>query len=140
MALSAIELAGVVRDLYRRQGAKDPAVYWRLFFTEVFNHLASRLDLAEVQTPVPITASHTVGQRDELVLVGTSAFGVTVTLPSQPFLGQRVTVADGNGTASSQNITVQATTGTIAGVASQVLNTPYASLDLVWSGTAWVPV
>lgn len=140
MALDAPSLARIVRDLFRRQGTKNPEVYWRFFFDELFKHLKDRLDLAEIQTPVEIQGNHSVGLRDELVLVGVSALAVTVTLPSSPFLGQRVTVVDANGSAASRNIVVQATSGTIEGVASQTLTVGYDSLDIVWSGFAWVQI
>jgi len=71
---------------------------------------------------------------DQVILVNnTTAAPMTLTLPPGQSVGQFLWVKDNAGNAGTYNITV----GPAIDGISQVLASNYASLQLVWNGTAW---
>lgn len=59
----------------------------------------------------------------------------TITLPSSPLLGESFLIKDGKGDASTNNITVTPSTGTIDGFASITLNISRGAASLVYLGS-----
>lgn len=73
---------------------------------------------------------------DEIV-GATSSAARAITLMTSPSKGQKVTIKDVTGTASTHNITITPAAGNIDGSATAVINNAYGSLDLWYSGTQW---
>ena len=83
-------------------------------------------------TPVAVTTA------DEVVSVEVPGpVAVAVTLPAG-VIGQEFNIKDGLGLATPATpITITPAAGTIDGSATAVINTPYGSLTLVYSGVEW---
>ena len=74
-----------------------------------------------------------------LVVAKTVAGPTTVILPNAPQAGRIYTIIDGSGTANSFPITIQ-TSQNVASYSSFSLTTPFASVNLVFSGLQWYAV
>jgi hypothetical protein len=87
-----------------------------------------------VATATPIT----VVNADDVVSVEvTPAVAVTVNLPAG-VTGQVFNIKDGLGLAAvATPITITPAAGTIDGAATALINVPYGSVQLVYSGTEW---
>lgn len=85
-------------------------------------------------TPIVVTAY------DEVVVSNLTTPGaVAITIPASLPIGTILDIVDGKGDANTNNITITATTCTINGAGTLVLNTAYASARLVKiSATAWL--
>jgi len=94
-----------------------------------------------VQTVLTTPYNAVAGDRDIVVHL-TVAGATSVVLSAAAMIGQRVTVVDGAGNASSDNITVTvASSGTINGGASNVISTNYGKATYLKIGTtAWLVV
>lgn len=80
-------------------------------------------------------SSYTALVTDNVILVNKGTGSATgITLPTGATTWQQITIKDMKGDAATHNITV---TGTIDGGSSAVLNTNYASVDLLFNGTNW---
>jgi hypothetical protein len=75
----------------------------------------------------------------QLVLVSTQSSPATITLPSATnIVGQRVSVKDASGSASTNNITVSASNSQrIDGSSSVSISTSYGSVTVVSDGSNW---
>jgi hypothetical protein len=87
-----------------------------------------------VATATPVT----VVNADDVVSVEvTPAVAVTVNLPAG-VTGQIFNIKDGLGLAAvATPITITPAAGTIDGAATALINVPYGSVQLVYSGTEW---
>lgn len=78
---------------------------------------------------------------DFVVACDTSAGVITVTLPAAPATGRMVYVVDEGGSAGANNITVDGNGNNIAGsgtlAASDVIDSNYGTLLLIYNGTFW---
>ncbi len=81
-------------------------------------------------------ASYNTAATDYFIAVNKgSGSATTINLPSSPATGRFLIITDGKGDAQTNNITI--TNGTINGAASVVLRSNYASVTLIYNGTAW---
>lgn len=93
------------------------------------------------------------GQRVKLTNVATSPYAVlatdmnimvdttaarTINLPATPVAGDAYRIKDSTGTAATNNITVQGNGNNIEGSASNVINTNFGRIHVVYNGTQWV--
>lgn len=87
---------------------------------------------------VATTTPDTVTNADDVVSIEvTPQAPVAVTLPAG-VTGRVFNIKDGLGLANNPNpITITPTAGTIDGAATAVINAPYGSLTLVYSGVEW---
>lgn len=87
-----------------------------------------------IATATPVTVTNT----DDVISVEvTPATAVAVNLPAG-VTGRVFNIKDGLGLASvATPITITPAAGTIDGAATAVINVPYGSLQLVYSGTEW---
>ena len=83
------------------------------------------------------TTAYTTVQSDRFVCVNQTA-PATITLLASPGTGTIQTINDCGGGAATFNITVQPTTGTIAGYTNVVMTQAHMSLDFQFTGTGWV--
>jgi len=78
------------------------------------------------------------GQCREIEINKTVGAATQVTLPPSPAVGEYVTVKDGKGDAATNNITViGASSATIDGQSSYVIQANYGAVMLRWNGTEW---
>lgn len=87
-----------------------------------------------------VTASGAVSvtTADDVVVVNKSVgAATTVNLPTSPPTNYAVTIKDGRGDASTNNITITPAAGTIDGASSLVIYINYQSITLVYNGTQW---
>ena len=83
---------------------------------------------------------YTVTLLDDFIPVNSSSGPVTITLPASPILGKGYTIADQNGTALTNNITVSGNGFNINGLGSFVLNTNYQLVTVIFNGVNWSKV
>ena len=87
-----------------------------------------------VATATPVTV---VNADDVISVEVTPAAAVAVNLPAG-VAGQVFNIKDGLGLAAvATPITITPAAGTIDGAATAVINVPYGSLQIVYSGTEW---
>ena len=91
-----------------------------------------------VAVRIAVTTPDTVLVTDEVVSIEVPGpVAVAVNLPAG-VTGQVFNIKDGLGLASAATpITITPAAGTIDGAATAVINTPYGSLTLVYSGVEW---
>lgn len=87
--------------------------------------------ISDADSPYAVLAA------DQAILVDSTAAVVTVTLPAAPLTNRRIEVKDKLGQAAAFAITVDGNGKNIDGVATQVLNVPYASITIIYNGTQW---
>lgn len=95
---------------------------------------------ASLRTVRVVTAAGAVTctAADDVVIVNkTTGAATAVTLPSTPATGEQITIKDGKGDASTNNITISAAAGNIDGAASHVIDGDYGSRTFVYNGTQW---
>jgi len=87
----------------------------------------------------PVTANYTVLNTDRTICYTAIAAARTVTLPAASTMsGKRITVKDEAGAAATNNLTVVvASSGTIDGASSKVINTNFGVLNVYSNGTQW---
>lgn len=78
-------------------------------------------------------------QPSDYVLVVNKAATTNIVLPSSPSVGRSYTISDGSGGAATFPITIL-TSQNIASYTSWVLNSAFASVTLIYSGTMWTVV
>lgn len=80
----------------------------------------------------------TVTNSDSIIVVNqtTPAF-TSITLPSSPYTGKRITIKDGSGTATQYILTILPASGTIDGAPSATINIAFGTCDLIYNGTSW---
>jgi len=90
-------------------------------------------------TVVTSGASYSISATtDQIVIINkTSGSATALTLPASPVAGMVYRIKDGKGDAATNNITITPASGTIDGAANLIINSPYASCDLVYNGTEW---
>lgn len=82
-------------------------------------------------------ASYSATTSDHLIVVRkTSGSATSIVLPSAPSKGNAITVKDGRGDASTNNITISG--GTIDGASSYVISADRGVVRLTFDGTEWV--
>jgi trimeric autotransporter adhesin len=75
---------------------------------------------------------------DYVVIVKkTTGAATTVDLPGSPTTGDNYVIKDGKGDAHTNNITLVPASGTIDGASTFVMNTNYASKEVIYNGTEW---
>lgn len=84
-----------------------------------------------------ITGSYLVSLSDDLIAVTTLSAPITITLPLFPVLGDAYEIKDTTGNAGTNNITVSGNGTNIDGSSMFVLNQPYASVTLTYTGSTW---
>lgn len=72
-----------------------------------------------------------------IVVKKTVGAATTVDLPASPVTGQTFIIKDGKGDARTNNITIVATGSTIDGASTFVMNTNYASKEVIYNSTEW---
>ena len=94
----------------------------------------SQIVAVTIATVTPVTVTNT----DDVISVEVvPAVAVAVVLPVGT-TGRVFNIKDGKGLASiTKPITITPAAGTIDGAATAVINVPYGSLQLVYSGTEW---
>lgn len=86
-----------------------------------------------------VASNITANNKDRTMAVDTSGgTPITVTLPSNPKLGQRHTIYDAAGNASVRNITIAGNGKNINGSASVTISANYGAKTLSYFGTGWV--
>lgn len=83
-------------------------------------------------TPYVVTAT------DNFLIVDTSVMAITVELPNAPASGRTFTIKDGSGNAAVRNITLTTVGGVVLidNVAAGLINVNWASVNVVYDGTA----
>jgi hypothetical protein len=89
-----------------------------------------------VQVKIPSAYPYTVLPQDAIVIVDSSV-SRTINLTATPSIGQKVIIKDNTGTANTNNITISGNGKNIDGAATLVLNTTFASVELIYNGTQW---
>ena len=120
-----------------RQIATTPASgSFRWVATTSSTTAATWIPLQSVETTKTVTtATYTALAGDRYVFCNRTGT-INVTLYATPYTGQRIEIKDISGAAGivTNNITV---TGTIDGAATQVIDSNYGELSLVYNGTGW---
>jgi hypothetical protein len=76
---------------------------------------------------------------DGCIVVNKSVGAATaVTLYASPATGAKLRIKDGKGDANTNNITITPAAGNIDGSATNVINTAYGKVTLLYTGTQWV--
>ena len=89
-----------------------------------------------IQKRTPTAISYTVLVTDVIVAVTSTTAARTITMPNAGLVsGQRWTIKDESGGAAINAITIAGNGATIDGVANQVMNTNYGSVDIYCNGT-----
>jgi hypothetical protein len=116
----------------------DIHVYLRDFDKDM-TQMFSSLRQAKIFTVTEDTATFSVGESDDVLLVDSTSGTVTVNLPTAVgLIGKQFIIKDWKGQSGSNNITVDGSgSETIDGSATNVLSTNYASLRIVSDGTNW---
>jgi len=96
------------------------------------------------------TANYTVLTTDYIVGIGTLSSSITVTLPASPTTGDTYFIKDVNGTCQQfardvastvttygYTVTVTPSSGNIDGLSKIIMNVPYMSLTVVYTGSQW---
>jgi hypothetical protein len=96
------------------------------------------------------TADYTIVKGDFIIGIGTLSASHTITLPASPSTGDMYIIKDVNGTVQQfardvagtittygYTITVTPSSGNIDGLTSIVMNVPYSSLTVVYTGSQW---
>ncbi len=102
------------------------------FIAGVINTVSGRV----VKTTTPGAYPYTTLTTDYVILASSTA-AHTINLIAAPVTGTTYRIKDVTGSASINNITITPAAGNIDGGTSLVLNTNFASVDLVYNGTAW---
>lgn len=89
-----------------------------------------------VGVTTPGAYPYTTLATDYVILVNTSVARTIIPLGS-PTTGQTYRIKDNTGSAATNNITITPSGANIDGAASQVINTNYGSVDIVFNGTQW---
>jgi len=75
---------------------------------------------------------------DDIIMVKKNIGAATsVTLPSSPDAGRMIVVKDAKGDAFTNNISIQASAGTIDGLSSFVITQNYQAFTFIYNGTEW---
>ena len=96
------------------------------------------------------TSNYTVLATDFIVGIGTLSGSITITLPSSPATGDLYVVKDVNGTCqqflrdntgtlvvAGHTITITPASGNIDGLSQLIMQTPYQSITVVYTGSQW---
>lgn len=96
------------------------------------------------------TSNYAVSVGDFIVGVGALTSSITITLPSSPSVGDMYVIKDVNGTCQQfcrdnvgtftvvgYTITVLPSSGTIDGLSKIIMQTPYQSITVVYTGSQW---
>lgn len=132
------QIPPLTRDVNGDLHWKDPSNGTDLFALRQSTH-DIYLPQGQALGRTPKTASYTVLSSDRLIAYTALSAAVTVTLPAASSMtGKRITVKDEAGAAATNNITVNvASSGTIDGAASKVINTNFGLLNVYSNGTQW---
>ena len=117
---------------YIRRTPTQNQEYFNQQLTQAVNTMVNRLNIPYEKVTV---SAYTIKIDDLLVDVNVSQ-ATTLTLPKSAPIGTNYMIKDSSGNANTNNITVSANTGdTIQGSATNVINTNYGLLKLVYDGT-----
>lgn len=83
------------------------------------------------------TASYTVTNTDEVIIVGSLSSTVTITLPALPSAGDTYIIKDQGGSANSFNIVISGNGNNIDGASTYTLNAKYESVTVVFANGSW---
>lgn len=93
---------------------------------------------ARTETIVTAPGNYTVQPSDYVVTINKVTPEITtVTLPSSPTASRSIIVKDGAGNAGSFNITIDGNGNTLDGQSTQILDTDYESVEIIFNGTEW---
>lgn len=96
------------------------------------------LQLTPVDQWAEVTTTATLSSNTNY-FANTSSAAFTITLPSSPNMGDRITIIDGAGTFAVNNLTVHPGSGTIMGQTGKnlILNTNNVAVDLVYYNSTY---
>lgn len=131
VAVAALLNAGAAGDLFR--GLLDLDTVFRVRFD------GSTVIGGALSLPVrTVTADASAAAADHLLLVGTRAAGVTITLPdAADHPGRQIVVKDSSGQAATWAITVESAVGDIDGAGVDTISTDYGSRRYASDGSDW---
>ena len=96
----------------------------------------SYLNVTVVLTDV--SNAYSMQETDDVIVVNLGTPGaIQINLVASPVSGKELYVKDGAGNANTYNITVAPAAGDIDGATTQLINTAYGHLHLVYNGTQW---
>jgi hypothetical protein len=98
----------------------------------------SQLGLAPAYTNVT-TTPYVVTGTDYYLSVNSSALAITIQLPNAPTALREFVIKDRTGNAATNNITITTVGGTVLidGATSQLINTNFQSMQLIFNGTSY---
>ena len=102
------------------------------YLAGVLNTLSGQV----VKTTIPGAYPYTTLITDYVILVNTST-ARTINLIASPVTGTTYRIKDATGSGATNNITITPNSGNIDGSGTFVINSNYASVDVVYSGTQW---
>ena len=132
-----------VMKTINKSGSCDYIIWNTLRSVSSDNLVGSRIRLGSESVDfthniVNVSATNYNASYNNDIIVMNNFFARTVNLPPG-LTGKRFIIKDGVGTASSNNITVNAASGqSIQGSLSFVMNINYQSITLIWNGTMWL--
>jgi hypothetical protein len=84
-----------------------------------------------------ITGDYSVLATDDFIAITILAAPLTITLPSNPTLGDSYEIKDTIGNAGVSNVTISGNGSNIDGIATFTLTQPFAAVTLTYTGTQW---
>lgn len=85
----------------------------------------------------PTTISYGVLATDDIIAVGTTVAGITITLPASPVTGDSYDVKDTVGLAATNVITISGNGINIDSAATYTINSNYGGATIIFTGTIW---
>ena len=82
--------------------------------------------------------NYTILSSDYVVSVGTLSTPITLNLPSAPTNGDTYIIKDANGSAATNNITINGNGHNLDGFATFVLTTNYENITVIYNGSTWM--
>ncbi len=98
------------------------------------------LMVANVLNYIEIADDYTISNPGQFLLVDTSDKAITVTLPSNPVNGYKISIKDFKNNADNNNITVDGNSNNINDDSNLIIDIEGAKVDLMYYGDQWIIV